>query len=72
MAERRKVRPDCIYASNPFHECTEYCIKKTAESKAEKDKKSKAKGNLSLCLHYFLFVPSLALVCFLVNHAAVC
>ncbi|XP_023529709.1 uncharacterized protein LOC111792455 [Cucurbita pepo subsp. pepo] len=45
MAERRKVRPDCIYASNPFHECTEYCIKKTAESKAEKDKKSKAKGS---------------------------
>ncbi|XP_022928274.1 uncharacterized protein LOC111435153 isoform X1 [Cucurbita moschata] len=45
MAERRKVRPDCIYASNPFHECTEYCIKKTAESKAEKDKKSKGKGS---------------------------
>ncbi|XP_008447944.1 uncharacterized protein LOC103490278 [Cucumis melo] len=48
MAERRKVRPDCIYASNPFHECTEYCIKKTAESKAGKDKKSKGSFRLDI------------------------
>lgn len=63
MAERRKVRPDCIYASNPFHECTEYCIKKTAESKAGKDKKSKGNNSLNVLefqfllalINYFLF-----------------
>lgn len=48
MAERRKVRPDCIYVSNPFHECTDYCIKKTAESKAGKDKKSKGSFRLDI------------------------
>ncbi|XP_038888082.1 uncharacterized protein LOC120077998 [Benincasa hispida] len=48
MAERRKVRPDCIYVSNPFHECSDYCIKKTAESKAGKDKKSKGSFRLDI------------------------
>ncbi|XP_022953135.1 uncharacterized protein LOC111455627 [Cucurbita moschata] len=48
MAERRKVRPDCIYVSNPFHECTEYCIQKTAESKAGKDKRSKGSFRLDI------------------------
>ncbi|XP_022136024.1 uncharacterized protein LOC111007821 isoform X2 [Momordica charantia] len=48
MAERRKVRPDCIYGSNPFHECSEYCIRKTAESKAEKDRKSRGSFRLDI------------------------
>lgn len=64
MAERRKVRPDCIYVSNPFHECTDYCIKKTAESKAGKDKKSKGNNSLDVpefqpllaLIDYFLFL----------------
>ena len=62
MAERRKVRPDCIYASNPFHECTDYCIKKTAESKAGKDKKSKGNNSvpefqsLLALINYFFFI----------------
>lgn len=38
MAEERKVHPDCINASNPYHECVEYCFRKIAEAKAKMDK----------------------------------
>ncbi|CAK7329472.1 unnamed protein product [Dovyalis caffra] len=34
MADERRVHPDCINASNPYHECVEYCFLKIAEAKA--------------------------------------
>nr|DAD24935.1 TPA_asm: hypothetical protein HUJ06_026399 [Nelumbo nucifera] len=33
MSEERRVHPDCINASNPYHECVEYCFRKIAEAK---------------------------------------
>lgn len=33
MADERRVHPDCINASNPYHECVEYCFIKIAEAK---------------------------------------
>ncbi|GLT42938.1 hypothetical protein SLA2020_169150 [Shorea laevis] len=38
MEEERRVHPDCINASNPYHECVEYCFRKIAEAKACKEK----------------------------------
>ncbi|XWS55105.1 hypothetical protein CRYUN_Cryun10bG0146700 [Craigia yunnanensis] len=38
MEEERRVHPDCINASNPYHKCVEYCFRKIAEAKARKDK----------------------------------
>lgn len=38
MEEERRVHPDCINASNPYHECVEYCFRKIAEAKAPKEK----------------------------------
>ncbi|KAF8380818.1 hypothetical protein HHK36_028312 [Tetracentron sinense] len=34
MAEERRVHPDCINASNPYHECVEFCFKRIAEAKS--------------------------------------
>ncbi|XP_010548111.1 PREDICTED: pre-mRNA-splicing factor syf2 isoform X2 [Tarenaya hassleriana] len=34
MDRDRNVHPDCINASNPYHECVEYCFRKIAEAKA--------------------------------------
>ncbi|XP_021775318.1 pre-mRNA-splicing factor syf2-like [Chenopodium quinoa] len=34
MDRERGVHPDCRNASNPYHECVEYCFIKIAESKA--------------------------------------
>ncbi|RRT79707.1 hypothetical protein B296_00007688 [Ensete ventricosum] len=31
--EERTVHPDCINASNPFHDCSEFCFKRIAEAK---------------------------------------
>lgn len=31
--KERTVHPDCINASNPFHECSEYCFKRIADAK---------------------------------------
>ncbi|KAJ0964442.1 hypothetical protein J5N97_029564 [Dioscorea zingiberensis] len=31
----RKVHPDCINASNPYHHCLDYCFSKIAEAKAQ-------------------------------------
>eukprot|EP00262_Sarcandra_glabra_P021547 TRINITY_DN9183_c0_g1_i1.p1 TRINITY_DN9183_c0_g1~~TRINITY_DN9183_c0_g1_i1.p1 ORF type:complete len:295 (+),score=80.19 TRINITY_DN9183_c0_g1_i1:552-1436(+) len=33
MAEEGRVHPDCINASNPYHECVEYCFRRIAEAK---------------------------------------
>lgn len=38
MAERERVHPDCVNASNPFHRCVEECYIKIATSKARKSK----------------------------------
>ncbi|KAF8048827.1 hypothetical protein N665_2389s0004 [Sinapis alba] len=38
MDRERRVHPDCINASNPYHECVEYCFKKIAEAKARLEK----------------------------------
>ncbi|GMH13524.1 hypothetical protein Nepgr_015365 [Nepenthes gracilis] len=34
MAEERQVHPDCINASNPYHECVDYCFRKIVEAKS--------------------------------------
>ncbi|EOA30996.1 hypothetical protein CARUB_v10014140mg, partial [Capsella rubella] len=40
MDNARRVHPDCINASNPYHECVEYCFKKIAEVKARLEKQN--------------------------------
>lgn len=47
MASNGKVYSDCHYASNPYHECTDYCLKKIAEGQGKKEghvKKDKKKS----------------------------
>ncbi|XP_042984564.1 uncharacterized protein LOC122313537 [Carya illinoinensis] len=39
LAVKGNVLPDCVNASNPFHECTESCRIKIAQGQAFKDKK---------------------------------
>ncbi|KAK0580552.1 hypothetical protein LWI29_003348 [Acer saccharum] len=39
MEDERRVHPDCINASNPYHECVEYCFIKIAEAMARMGKK---------------------------------
>ncbi|KAK0603732.1 hypothetical protein LWI29_008052 [Acer saccharum] len=39
MEDERRVHPDCINASNPCHECVEYCFIKIAEAMARMGKK---------------------------------
>lgn len=39
MNEQRPVHPDCINASNPYHECVDYCFRKIAEAKAPSAKR---------------------------------
>uniref|UniRef100_A0A0C9QVF8 Pre-mRNA-splicing factor SYF2 n=1 Tax=Wollemia nobilis TaxID=56998 RepID=A0A0C9QVF8_9CONI len=38
MAEEQRVHPECINASNPYHECVEYCFWKIAEAKERREK----------------------------------
>lgn len=38
MTEERRVHPDCRNASNPYHECSEYCFKIIAEVKKQMNK----------------------------------
>ncbi|KAL5791213.1 hypothetical protein ACOSQ2_006101 [Xanthoceras sorbifolium] len=40
MEDERRVHPDCINASNPYHECVEYCFRKIAEAHARMGKKA--------------------------------
>ncbi|KAL9244845.1 hypothetical protein vseg_018566 [Gypsophila vaccaria] len=42
MVEERGVHPECINASNPYHECVDYCFRKIAESKARFTKQNNA------------------------------
>lgn len=50
MADERRVHPDCINASNPYHECVEYCFIKIAEAIARAEIKEtevvQAKGGI--------------------------
>ncbi|MCD7459369.1 hypothetical protein HAX54_040728 [Datura stramonium] len=38
MTEERRVHPDCPNASNPYHECSEYCFRIIAEAKKQMSK----------------------------------
>ncbi|KAL6985706.1 hypothetical protein U1Q18_019080 [Sarracenia purpurea var. burkii] len=38
MAEEGRVHPDCRNASNPYHECSDYCFRIIAEAKTRMDK----------------------------------
>ncbi|KAI4350262.1 hypothetical protein L6164_004734 [Bauhinia variegata] len=39
MAQNGKRIPNCVYASNPYHECTDACSTKTKDTKPQKMKK---------------------------------
>lgn len=39
MALIGRVHPDCVNVANPYHECTENCLRKIAEGKGRKNKK---------------------------------
>ena len=54
MAGERRVHPDCINASNPYHECVEYCFRKIAEAKARMDKKESGTFLLSYYILTYL------------------
>ncbi|KAF7810770.1 uncharacterized protein G2W53_031746 [Senna tora] len=40
MAQDGKINPNCVYASNPYHECSDTCSRKIKEGKPHKNKKS--------------------------------
>lgn len=44
MAKEGRVDPDCINASNPYHECVDYCFQRIAEAKARADDAQKLLG----------------------------
>nr|XP_048336833.1 uncharacterized protein LOC107427294 isoform X3 [Ziziphus jujuba var. spinosa] len=54
MNGRGKVLSDCNYASNPYHECTDYCLRKIAEGKGRKDKKKSERASEALIITFFL------------------
>ncbi|KAF8013444.1 hypothetical protein BT93_I1330 [Corymbia citriodora subsp. variegata] len=49
MAER-KVHPNCVNASNPYHECIEACLKKIADGQTAKKLTKKNSGSFILVL----------------------
>ncbi|CAN0902753.1 Pre-mRNA-splicing factor syf2 [Linum grandiflorum] len=55
MSGQRRVHLDCVNASNPYHECVEYCFRKIAEAKARADKEAELKqaeaGNAQASTH---------------------
>ena len=61
MEDERRVHPDCINASNPYHECVEYCFIKIAEAMARMGEKEI--GGLLICSIVHLFGRSV-LACF--------
>ncbi|KAI4297779.1 hypothetical protein L6164_037646 [Bauhinia variegata] len=40
MAHNGKVIPNCVYASNPYHECTDACLTKLKDGPPQKQKKN--------------------------------
>lgn len=51
--EERKVNPNCIKASNPYHECGERCFKRNGEANALGFKKQS--GVLFFVLLFYFF-----------------
>ncbi|KAI3441200.1 uncharacterized protein J3R85_002446 [Psidium guajava] len=49
MAER-KVHPDCVNASNPYHECVEACLQKIAEGQTGKKLSKRHSGSFIFVL----------------------
>ncbi|KAL5561218.1 hypothetical protein UlMin_030965 [Ulmus minor] len=45
MAQQGRVHSECYNASNPYHECTESCLRKMAEGKGRKEKKKSDNGS---------------------------
>lgn len=45
MSDDRDVHPDCRNASNPFHECTDYCFRVIAQAKLTQSEVSQASGS---------------------------
>ncbi|XP_068635233.1 uncharacterized protein [Aristolochia californica] len=43
MSDEGRAHPDCINASNPYHECVEYCFRKIADAKARRDQEEAEK-----------------------------
>ncbi|KAG5074713.1 hypothetical protein JHK84_055944 [Glycine max] len=41
MAEHGRVMANCVYAPNPYHECTEACVQRIKEAKPGKPSKTK-------------------------------
>ncbi|CAL5210154.1 unnamed protein product [Lathyrus oleraceus] len=41
MAQNPRVMPNCVYASNPYHECTSNCLQKIKESNSKPPKSKK-------------------------------
>ncbi|XP_058768443.1 uncharacterized protein LOC131642184 isoform X1 [Vicia villosa] len=42
MAQNPRVMPNCVYASNPYHECTSNCLQKIKESNSKPPKSRKS------------------------------
>lgn len=53
MAEEGSVHPDCINASNPYHECSDFCFKIIAEAK-----KKMIRGDSGMLLNTLITVSS--------------
>lgn len=57
MTEEGRVHPDCRNASNPYHECSEYCFKIIAEFKKMMNKDSNNNTGWCPMLKFSLFFP---------------
>jgi len=56
MAQNRRVIQDCVYAPNPYHECTEACLQRIKETKPGKSTKNKkSSGQFFILLFPQLF-----------------
>lgn len=53
MGVERGVHPDCRNASNPYHECVDYCFRVIAEAKARFAESNTGVVSF-LCLSIFL------------------
>ena len=55
MGGQRGVHPDCRNASNPYHECVDFCFRVIAEAKARSAAQSNTGIASLLCLSNFVF-----------------
>ncbi|KAG6711953.1 hypothetical protein I3842_05G081500 [Carya illinoinensis] len=51
MAQKGNVLQDCPNASNPYHECTDSCIKRIAQGQTRKEKKKSDDSNGEIKTH---------------------